>query len=203
MPVAISMNTLESGPTSPTAQRITKAAFFRSRSPPIAERPNPSPHDLSARLDLQARIAEPESGNGRHSPGSSGEGLVPPSQNGMAGHTPQMNGFATPRPARPASPRSATARLAECHRTRSVSDEDEHDDEGAMPGSASMGMASGSDEMLMTLLAGQAAVDCQELPVAGWEEVENWKKVSSAPRSVLTRSPSRGRLSMHWLTLSL
>lgn len=42
---------------------------------------------------------------------------------------------------------------------------------------AVMGIAGGSDEMLMTLLAGQAAVDCDNLPIGGWEEVESWKKV--------------------------
>jgi hypothetical protein len=41
----------------------------------------------------------------------------------------------------------------------------------------SVRFAGGSDEMLMTLLAGQAAVDCEALPVGGWEEVESWKKV--------------------------
>ena len=40
------------------------------------------------------------------------------------------------------------------------------------------GMGGGSDEMLMTLLAGQAAVDCEQLPIGGWEEVDSWKKVS-------------------------
>lgn len=34
----------------------------------------------------------------------------------------------------------------------------------------------GSDEMLFALLAGQAAVDCSQLPIGGWEEVEGWKK---------------------------
>jgi hypothetical protein len=38
-------------------------------------------------------------------------------------------------------------------------------------------MAQGSDEMLMTLLAGQAAVDCAPFGVASWEDVEGWKKV--------------------------
>lgn len=39
-----------------------------------------------------------------------------------------------------------------------------------------LGMANGSDEMLMTLLAGQAAMDCENLPIKGWEEVDGWKK---------------------------
>ena len=39
-------------------------------------------------------------------------------------------------------------------------------------------MSGESAELLMNLLAGQAAVDCQQLPVGRWEEVEEWKKVS-------------------------
>lgn len=39
-------------------------------------------------------------------------------------------------------------------------------------------MGGESAELLMNLLAGQAAVDCQQLPVGRWEEVEEWKKVS-------------------------
>ncbi|ORX36527.1 Up-regulated during septation-domain-containing protein [Kockovaella imperatae] len=42
--------------------------------------------------------------------------------------------------------------------------------------SGSTDIAGGSDEMLMTLLAGQAAVDCENLPVGQWEEVDAWKK---------------------------
>jgi hypothetical protein len=40
-----------------------------------------------------------------------------------------------------------------------------------------MGMGGGSDEMVMSLLAGQAVVDCETMVVGGWEEVESWKKV--------------------------
>lgn len=43
------------------------------------------------------------------------------------------------------------------------------------------GMADGSDEMLLTLLASQAAVDCEQLPLGGWEEVDAWKKVCLPP----------------------
>lgn len=43
---------------------------------------------------------------------------------------------------------------------------------------ASMGIGDGSDEMLLTLLAGQAVMDTQEMGIGGWEEVEGWKKVS-------------------------
>lgn len=39
-------------------------------------------------------------------------------------------------------------------------------------------MSGESAELLMNLLAGQAAVDCQQLPVGRWEEMEEWKKVS-------------------------
>jgi hypothetical protein len=30
--------------------------------------------------------------------------------------------------------------------------------------------------MLLALLAGQAAMDCDGLPIGAWEEVESWKK---------------------------
>ncbi|KAL7423756.1 hypothetical protein Q5752_001339 [Cryptotrichosporon argae] len=44
------------------------------------------------------------------------------------------------------------------------------------PAAESTATFAGSDEMLLTLLASQAAVDCELLPVVGWEEVEAWKK---------------------------
>jgi len=38
------------------------------------------------------------------------------------------------------------------------------------------GFSRDPNELLMTLLAGQAAMDCQDMPVYRWEEVEDWKK---------------------------
>lgn len=35
-----------------------------------------------------------------------------------------------------------------------------------------------SANLLINLLAGQAAIDCQGLPISRWEEVEEWKRVS-------------------------
>lgn len=60
-------------------------------------------------------------------------------------------------------------------------DEDDEDGigEDSIAESASMGLTGGSDEMLMSLLAGQAALDCEGMPMGGWEEVESWKKVRS------------------------
>lgn len=56
--------------------------------------------------------------------------------------------------------------------------------------STSSNIAGGSDEMLMSLLAGQAAVDCERLAVGDWEEVESWKKVTSfRDREVHADSP--------------
>jgi hypothetical protein len=54
-------------------------------------------------------------------------------------------------------------------------DEEEYDatKESSMTGIT----GGGSDEMLMSLLAGQAALDCETLPISRWEEVESWKKV--------------------------
>jgi hypothetical protein len=47
-----------------------------------------------------------------------------------------------------------------------------------------------SANLLMNLLAGQAAIDCQGLPVSRWEEVEEWKRVSNAlPCSRFASSP--------------
>ncbi|WVQ74622.1 hypothetical protein IAR50_004223 [Cryptococcus sp. DSM 104548] len=40
----------------------------------------------------------------------------------------------------------------------------------------SISLTEGSDEMLLTLLAGQAVMDCQQMGIAGWEDVEGWKK---------------------------
>ncbi|ODN97471.1 hypothetical protein L198_04038 [Cryptococcus wingfieldii CBS 7118] len=37
-------------------------------------------------------------------------------------------------------------------------------------------LTEGSDEMLLSLLAGQAVMDCQQMGIAGWEDVEGWKK---------------------------
>ena len=44
--------------------------------------------------------------------------------------------------------------------------------------SPAMGTGGGSDEMVMSLLAGQAVVDCETMAVGQWEEVESWKKAS-------------------------
>ena len=64
-----------------------------------------------------------------------------------------------------------------------MSDEDDYGDgiERSGSTSGSTDIAGGSDEMLMTLLAGQAAVDCENLPVGAWEEVDAWKKASPNP----------------------
>lgn len=45
---------------------------------------------------------------------------------------------------------------------------------------------SDSDDLLMTLLAGQAAMDCQNMAVARWEAVEDWKKELSLLSSRLS-----------------
>jgi hypothetical protein len=42
-----------------------------------------------------------------------------------------------------------------------------------------MGMTGQSDDMMFALLASQAAVDCERLPIGAWEDVESWKKVSA------------------------
>ena len=78
----------------------------------------------------------------------------------------------------PISPRDLPTRNpAVFAATHTGSDGTAHEEEGYEASKESMGMGSSSDEMLMSLLAGQAAVDCDNLPIGGWEEVESWKKV--------------------------
>ena len=68
-----------------------------------------------------------------------------------------------------------------------LSDDDDYGDGiergGSTSVSGSTDIAGGSEEMMMTLLAGQAAVDCENLPIGIWEEVDSWKKASPAHRN--------------------
>ncbi|GFZ42574.1 hypothetical protein JCM24511_00290 [Saitozyma sp. JCM 24511] len=268
MPIAIDMNGVGPSPTSP---RMTKAAFFRARSPPVVERQGPGPGQgqgqispvdmLGQRLDMGLRI-DPNNGNGN--PGdpsraraSQTGGFVPnpimnarvgggvggPSQgrpsdrlgsggpaststtapqipsvvnqfqpsatayssggnpdsrmvNNNVNVHPQMN-------RRPTNKRegelSAAISLAQKNLPDTPStgedtarfeerlDDDAATAEGSQVGLASglgigmgMGMNGQSDEMMLALLASQAAVDCERLPIGAWEDVESWKKASAA-----------------------
>ena len=176
MPVATSMESPGPDPVSPASRTTTKAAFFRARSPPIVDRPSPGPRDLSA------RFTEPRPRNGEYSLDQSIEDQGVAFRNGTAGHGhghgPVLESFGQPRLSRPPlTPSSPQARL-EMNRNGYVHYEGQDEmGEETSPQSARMGITGGSDEMLMSLLAGQAAVDCETLPVGGWEEVESWKKV--------------------------
>ncbi|WVQ93428.1 hypothetical protein IAU59_000499 [Kwoniella sp. CBS 9459] len=66
--------------------------------------------------------------------------------------------------------------------------------------SAIMGFAEGSDEMLLTLLAGQAAVDCEALPIGRWEEVEGWKKELTLMSNRLESTQARHQREIKILT---
>ncbi|WRT65708.1 uncharacterized protein IL334_002655 [Kwoniella shivajii] len=88
--------------------------------------------------------------------------------------------IASQRDTSPTSPRNL---LAGIHGVMSAPDSSENTEEtyesgmrGDLKEHTIMGFAQGSDEMLLTLLAGQAAMDCETLPIGGWEEVEAWKK---------------------------
>ncbi|WWC60307.1 uncharacterized protein I303_102877 [Kwoniella dejecticola CBS 10117] len=72
--------------------------------------------------------------------------------------------------------------------------------DGELKESAIMGFAEGSDEMLLALLAGQAAVDCERLPISGWEEVESWKKELSILSTRLESLRSRHQREIKILT---
>ncbi|WVQ79104.1 hypothetical protein IAT38_001198 [Cryptococcus sp. DSM 104549] len=65
---------------------------------------------------------------------------------------------------------------------------------------AIMGIAAGSDVMLLTLLAGQAVMDCERLPIGGWEEVESWKKELSLLANRLDSLQSRHQREIKILT---
>ncbi|EIW66580.1 hypothetical protein TREMEDRAFT_12085, partial [Tremella mesenterica DSM 1558] len=58
----------------------------------------------------------------------------------------------------------------------------------------------GTDDMMMTLLAGQAAVDCGQLPVGAWEEVEQWKKELSLLSTRLSALVARHQREVKILT---
>lgn len=209
------------GPISPTSnQRMTKAAFFRARSPPVPEKDNhtqnsiPVGNDLAGRFDLSTRIQDDYPRTSAREPDSSVESAMQGSgqgngrfmgmrnnnnniNNGYAssvgtlGHTPPLeNGSRLARNPTmssdgPLSPRvGGNGNMATVQGPFGASntgsdgtayDEEEYDatKESSMTGIT----GGGSDEMLMSLLAGQAALDCETLPISRWEEVESWKKV--------------------------
>ena len=207
MPVATTMNGIHEGrssPLSPISPRTAKAGLFRARSPPVEM---PSTQQMMFDLNLNNRI-DPFAGanTGRYTPESSesGHGLMPPrgnrsvegdyasSSGANAGHTPPMTFLAQGR--HPPSPPHSDPHfgLVSGSGEGAVGSDE---DETASIETSTMGMGGGSDEMLMTLLAGQAVVDCERMQVAGWEEVESWKKVS------LEHPPKRSELTRQELSL--
>jgi hypothetical protein len=197
-------------PTSPTSnQRMTKAAFFRARSPPVPEKDNQNSNPvngLAGRFDMSTRIQEEfparaggssvesaTQGNGRF---MGMGGMKHDVNNGYAssvgtlGHTPPLDHTAhlvrnpTMSSDGPLSPRYAGAgnmgtAPGPFGASNTGSDGTAYDEEeyAATKESSMTGITGGSDEMLMSLLAGQAALDCETLPISRWEEVESWKKV--------------------------
>nr|XP_019050387.1 hypothetical protein I302_00818 [Kwoniella bestiolae CBS 10118]OCF29317.1 hypothetical protein I302_00818 [Kwoniella bestiolae CBS 10118] len=241
-----------SGPASPVSSRMTKAAFFRARSPPLdptqrngATSPNGismssqdaygNLSDLAGKFDAATRLEQQRSnssngaGPSRISPNEQEERYYTPStletpqvqaynnqQNGYFDSSPATDGHAPtldrlqnhpsrrgPSPIRrrstvasqcttsPTSPRNL---LAGIHGVMSAPDSSTGGatyESGDLKESAIMGFAEGSDEMLLALLAGQAAVDCERLPIGRWEEVEGWKKELSLLSNRLESSQSR------------
>jgi hypothetical protein len=186
-----------SSPLSPTSPRTAKAGLFRARSPPADHVQLP----ILGNLDLNARLDPFGSLNGRFTPEStSSDGhqpLVPPRsggagrsvEGGYASSAGASVGHASPLPklpphaVRPLSPPHTDASSVHGASTsghpvnasiENVTDEDRQDEDAE---TRTIGLTEGHDEMLMTLLAGQAAVDCEQLPIGGWEEVDHWKKV--------------------------
>lgn len=185
------------GPLSPVSQRMTKAAFFRARSPGVPEKTSPI-GDLAGRFDHAARLQDDRAGP------STVESVVPATNRftathgyassvGTAGHTPPLDRGLARNPTissdGPSSPYNYDhAAYPNMH---NESDDTAYDEDGyeASKESSMTGMAGSSDEMLMSLLAGQAAMDCENLPIARWEEVESWKK-ACRPKVLLCESLS-------------
>ncbi|WVF65789.1 hypothetical protein IAT40_000523 [Kwoniella sp. CBS 6097] len=261
-----------SGATSPVSSRMTKAAFFRARSPPLPSPNGAGPtdsrlngsnngfrgtgeaaygnlNDLSARFDASTRLESPtNAGPSRISPVSAEHmrytpspsedqshnyGLgVPPAPQAMQNQTgyfdtsPATDGHAatmererehnpprrgpsamrrrsTQRSSAPTSPRNLLAGIhgvmAAPNSSEEAAYENRHDASG-LKESAIMGFAEGSDEMLLTLLAGQAAVDCEALPIGRWEEVEGWKKELSLMSNRLDSTQARHQREIKILT---
>ena len=190
MPALVTSAMNGGGPISPTAnQRMTKAAFFRARSPPVPEKDAPINNNLAGRFDMSTRLRndyQAESSVESHAPsngrfmGANNNGYA--SSIGTLGHTPPLDTGLARNPTissdGPLSPGSHGLALRGGfggNNTGSDGTAYEEDDYEGTKESAMTG--GGSDEMLMSLLAGQAALDCESLPISRWEEVESWKKV--------------------------
>lgn len=203
--------------------QISKAAFFRAKSPP-----NDAAHDRRVNA-LKSAWQFPSEGQGSSEGSEDDYGCeeedrrlsipsVSPSHGATVGHSPQIpqvsNGSRVlPTPLeRGISQRSYNGSMEELRsasvgsvgeggpstsayapnapaRTRSRLGESGHrrtmseikrlpKPPTAAPVSSTpdAGFHRDPNELLMTLLAGQAAMDCQGMPVYRWEEVEEWKK---------------------------
>lgn len=107
----------------------------------------------------------------KYSPSSGENTLPPPHVNGYTPVPTSNRDYAPDVHNRPPSPHMAALHNV---MTNSGSEGTAYEEEIHHKGAMSMG---GGDEMLMSLLAGQAVLDCESLPVGAWEEVETWKKV--------------------------
>lgn len=185
MPIATNMNGGHEGRSSllsPVSSRTAKAGLFRARSPPV-DVPNTQQMmfdlHLNNRIDPFAGRYTPESSENEHTlmppKGTrSVEGGYASSSGAVAGHTPPI-GFSAQGQHPPSPPHSDPHFGIMNGRNGTTASEE---DEDISAETSTMEMGGGSDEMLMTLLAGQAAIDCERLPIGGWEEIDSWKKVS-------------------------
>lgn len=191
MPALITSVMNGGGPISPTAnQRMTKAAFFRARSPPVPEK-DATIHinnNLAGRFDMSTRLQNDYQGESSVESHAPSNGRFMGANNGYAssigtlGHTPPLDIGLARNPTissdglfSPGSQGYAQQGGSGGNNTGSDGTAYEEDDYDGTKESAMTG--GGSDEMLMSLLAGQAALDCETLPISRWEEVESWKKV--------------------------
>lgn len=189
MPALVTSVMNGGGPISPTSnQRMTKAAFFRARSPPVPEKDAPV-NNLAGRFDMSTRLQSDYQGESSVDSHTQNNGRFMAANNngyassiGTLGHTPPLDRGLARNPTissdGPLSPDSHGPALRGGFGGNNTGSDGTAYEEEDYEGTKESGMTGGgSDEMLMSLLAGQAALDCETLPISRWEEVESWKKV--------------------------
>lgn len=181
MPIAINMDPPQGHgypdlhAPSPASPRIKKGAFFRAMSPPILDRSSAtgtarahSPNDLAARFQRLETGPNGNAGPSQYSPMSLSEESG--SLNSRGGL--QVNGHRYGNNEGYASSVGTTGHTPEIAYAAGISYTQPEPER-----KSSNDVGGGSDEMVMSLLAGQAVVDCESMSVGRWEEVESWKKV--------------------------
>ncbi|WVO13271.1 hypothetical protein L204_100884 [Cryptococcus depauperatus] len=233
-------------PTNSGGGRMTKAAFFRSRSPPIVSPTASSSgqsHNMGdsmlLRLDMDIQRDQERAdlpirentnkalpvnqgammdGGLRHPVNPASTSSTPLPHPASASSRPSSHTAYSTRPpysharqssrSRPTHSRQQSSHSQNPHTTLpgisrgmgSISSPNsdsgyersmENTDRSPSMRDGGISLTEGSDEMHLTLLAGQAAMDCEGKEVGTWEEVGDWKKELSLLASRLDSAQSR------------